>query len=692
MPPTQTVGCSTIVFRDRPLDEAVRLIAAAGFARADIGIVPGFCPHIDLDRCGVASIARIAGLLDSAGLTAASLNVHPGQLNTAGWRPVADRVRRAIDLAAGLCCPTVTLPAGLPEDDRLWEDAVQALVDRLSGLVDEARARGVSLSVEAPHAGTLLATPDQVHRFFAHAAPATLGCTFDTSHVARAYDGALPVAIERIGLSRINHVHLRDRVGANGMVTPGRGEIDFAAFFDALRAGGADPSVTLELEFRSASIARRNEELRFAIAHLTHAMTGSRPSLARVVGGARLPRLLRRLVVNPVAEIRTQSGSHARRQAPSRRNQLREADGGARRRLATALVSLEPSSHPRAPAWRRRPRAGAVARASRMRRRVRQCRPPPCLRIPPAARRAACRGERPRWRQGGVGRARHGLPGLRLDESRCSRSSARNLVAVCTPEWTHYEIVRRGLLAGRDVFCEKILATRLVHARELVDLAAGQGRVLALNYNYRFIAGVRALRDLTRAGSLGDVLLAHIKVHAFSYHHALDLVTFLFGPISTVRATYATDDAVRAFGGTDWSLFDEDILYVPSKNAAVIFEMASGAFVTLGSSYLDDPLRFLLAIDVTCDRGAASLTGINLFDFSGRLTTSLPHPGRAAPRPRPLAGGYETSFYASIESFVNAYVSGGAAETPGKTGLFNMELEAAIGRSRRSGGVERLSG
>jgi predicted dehydrogenase len=86
------------------------------------------------------------------------------------------------------------------------------------------------------------------------------------------------------------------------------------------------------------------------------------------------------------------------------------------------------------------------------------------------------------------------------------------------------------------------------------------------------------------------------------------------------------------------------------------------------------------------------VTGINLYDFSGRLTSSAGRAARTRQGPAQPRGGYEVSFFASIEAFMNAYVKGEPAETPGAVGLFNMELEAAIARSRRSGAVERLVG
>ena len=47
------------------------------------------------------------------------------------------------------------------------------------------------------------------------------------------------------------------------------------------------------------------------------------------------------------------------------------------------------------------------------------------------------------------------------------------LIVVLTPAPTHYELVKRALLAGKHVYTEKPIATELWQAKELCALAGG---------------------------------------------------------------------------------------------------------------------------------------------------------------------------------------------------------------------------
>jgi predicted dehydrogenase len=78
-------------------------------------------------------------------------------------------------------------------------------------------------------------------------------------------------------------------------------------------------------------------------------------------------------------------------------------------------------------------------------------------------------------------------------------------VVVATPAATHHGIVREALLRGKHVLVEKPLATTVVHARELADLAATRGRLLVTGHTFLYNAAVRRMRELIAGGEIGDV-------------------------------------------------------------------------------------------------------------------------------------------------------------------------------------------
>ena len=78
-------------------------------------------------------------------------------------------------------------------------------------------------------------------------------------------------------------------------------------------------------------------------------------------------------------------------------------------------------------------------------------------------------------------------------------------ISVATPPATHYDIARRALEAGKHVLVEKPLATSVAHALELIGLAEREERVLMPGHTFLYSPPVNKVRELIRAGDLGDV-------------------------------------------------------------------------------------------------------------------------------------------------------------------------------------------
>lgn len=68
------------------------------------------------------------------------------------------------------------------------------------------------------------------------------------------------------------------------------------------------------------------------------------------------------------------------------------------------------------------------------------------------------------------------------------------VVHICTPNHVHAEYAAAALKAGKHVVCEKPLATDLMSALELLDLARTTGFIATAPYIYRFYPTVREMR------------------------------------------------------------------------------------------------------------------------------------------------------------------------------------------------------
>jgi len=78
-------------------------------------------------------------------------------------------------------------------------------------------------------------------------------------------------------------------------------------------------------------------------------------------------------------------------------------------------------------------------------------------------------------------------------------------VAIAAPAAQHYEVARKALLAGKDVFVEKPLALRVPEAEELVELAARKKRILMIGHILEYHPAIQKLKDFVDSGELGDI-------------------------------------------------------------------------------------------------------------------------------------------------------------------------------------------
>jgi predicted dehydrogenase len=78
-------------------------------------------------------------------------------------------------------------------------------------------------------------------------------------------------------------------------------------------------------------------------------------------------------------------------------------------------------------------------------------------------------------------------------------------VVIATPAETHYELCRRALDAGKDVFVEKPMALRLEHATDLVERARAAKRVILVGHVLEYHPAIVRVKELIAEGQLGRV-------------------------------------------------------------------------------------------------------------------------------------------------------------------------------------------
>ena len=82
-----------------------------------------------------------------------------------------------------------------------------------------------------------------------------------------------------------------------------------------------------------------------------------------------------------------------------------------------------------------------------------------------------------------------------------------DVVDVCTPPGTHAAIIEAAASAGKDVFCEKPLATNYEDARSALDAVTNAGVRHAIGFNYRRLPAVSLMAEMIANGELGEIHL-----------------------------------------------------------------------------------------------------------------------------------------------------------------------------------------
>lgn len=91
------------------------------------------------------------------------------------------------------------------------------------------------------------------------------------------------------------------------------------------------------------------------------------------------------------------------------------------------------------------------------------------------------------------------------DLERMIRDERIDRVVICSPDFTHAELIVRSLRAGADVVVEKPLTIDAESAAAIERAVAETGRSVVLTFNYRYSPRNSVLRELIRDGVLGEI-------------------------------------------------------------------------------------------------------------------------------------------------------------------------------------------
>lgn len=190
-----------------------------------------------------------------------------------------------------------------------------------------------------------------------------------------------------------------------------------------------------------------------------------------------------------------------------------------------------------------------------------------------------------------------------------------DIIDICTPNNTHYEIADAALDAGKHVLCEKPFTVSYEQASALAAKAVAKGLVCGVVYNNRHLAAVMRARQLIEQGALGRIL-------SFSFHyrhdsdidpartvgwkqvaelcgagtlfdlgsHALDLCRYLCGDFASMQGkSQIAFDTHKKADGTLWQTDADEAFYMTATLTSGAVGQISVSKLSHGS---EDGLEF----------------------------------------------------------------------------------------------------
>lgn len=193
-----------------------------------------------------------------------------------------------------------------------------------------------------------------------------------------------------------------------------------------------------------------------------------------------------------------------------------------------------------------------------------------------------------------------------------------DMVVILTPAPTHFDLVKRALLAGKHVYVEKTMTINLEQAKELVQLAETQGLYLGVAPDTFLGAALQKARQVIDSGIIGEVTSFNVCsnrdldrltciykflclpgggiCYDYGVYYLTALVSLL-GPIASVSAVAENKKPVRVNIIKDDPDYGKSFAYENEAQVSALLQTKSGVtgtFTLNGESISKDLAVFLI--------------------------------------------------------------------------------------------------
>ncbi len=276
-----------------------------------------------------------------------------------------------------------------------------------------------------------------------------------------------------------------------------------------------------------------------------------------------------------------------------------------------------------------------------------------------------------------------------MAKAEAKRPDGIEAVSIVTPNHMHAGPAYAFLKAGVHVICDKPLTVSLAEAKKMKAAVEKSGRIFALTHNYTGYPLVRRMREMVRAGELGEIRLVHVE-------YPQDWLTGPAEKQGNKGAEWRTDPKRSGAGGSlgdigthAFNLADyvtglelaelaaDLTTFVPGRqlddNAQIMLRFANGARGALWASQVAPGNENGLMLRVYGTKGGVhwrqdnpNYLFLSPYERSTRIVTrGGPEAGEAAARVTRVPPGHPEGY---LEGFANIYSEVAAAIKAARSG------------------------
>ncbi len=100
-----------------------------------------------------------------------------------------------------------------------------------------------------------------------------------------------------------------------------------------------------------------------------------------------------------------------------------------------------------------------------------------------------------------------------------------DLIAICTPVNTHFELAKKALLSGKHVLIEKPMTSSSAQGEELINLAEQKNLRIFLDHTFVYTGAVNKINQIINSGELGDLYyFDSVRVNLGLFQHDVNVL------------------------------------------------------------------------------------------------------------------------------------------------------------------------